>query len=71
MYIFAVSRALTVSLGLSIKVDYLCVSIHLFHPMSEEPENLVLLLDGMFEAARASTRGSLSETLENLSGGRR
>lgn len=71
MYIFAVSGALTVSPGLSIKVDYLCVSVHLFHPASEAAENLVLLLDGMFEAVRASTRGSLSETLENLSGGRR
>lgn len=71
VYIFAVSGALTVSSGLSIKVDYLCVSLHLFHPASEAAENLVLLLDGMFEAVRASTRGSLSETLENLSGGRR
>lgn len=70
MYIFAVSGALTVSPGLSIKVDYLCVSVHLFHPASEAAENLVLLLDGMFEAVRTSTGGSLSETLENLSGGR-
>lgn len=69
VYIFAVSGALTVSPGLSIKVDYLCVSVHLFHPASEAAGNLVLLLDGMFEAVRASTRGSLSETLENLSGG--
>lgn len=70
IYIFAVSWALSVSSGLSIKVDYLCVSVHPFHPVYHAPENLVLLLDGIFKAAGASTRGSLSETLENLSGGR-
>lgn len=41
-----------------------------FYPAYQAPENLVLLLDGISEAAGASTRGSLSETLESLSEGR-
>lgn len=55
IYIFAVSRSLSVSPELSIKVDSLCVSIYLFHTAYEAPEHLVLLLDGVFEAAGAST----------------
>lgn len=63
VYIFAVSRSLSVSPGLSIKVDSFCGFVYLFHTAYQLPEHLVLLLDDVFEMAGASAGGDLCQRL--------